>query len=130
MRKDYEFYIYIVASKSRTLYIGVTNNLLFRTNRHRKGEIEGFTQKYKVNRLVYFERFQYIENAIAREKQLKGWLRSRKITLIESLNPTWEDLYILILEHRWKDPRKILTPGTSPVQTKTGPSPTAQDDND
>jgi putative endonuclease len=130
MRKDYEFYIYIVASKSRTLYIGVTNNLLFRTNQHRKGEIEGFTQKYKVNRLVYFERFQYIENAIAREKQLKGWLRSRKIALIESLNPTWEDLYILILENRWKDPRKILTPGTSHPQTEAGPSTTAQDDND
>jgi putative endonuclease len=129
MRKEYEFYVYIVASKSRTLYIGVTNALLFRVSQHREGQIEGFTQRYKVNRLVYFERFQYIENAIHREKELKGWLRVRKIALIESLNPTWEDLFVAIQEGRWKDPRANVTLKFSPAQTKAGPSPTDQDDN-
>jgi len=93
MLSDHNYFMYILASKSRTLYVGITKRLLFRVRQHREGVYEGFTKKYKIQRLVYFERFQYIENAIAREKQIKGWLRARKVELIERMNPTWEDLY-------------------------------------
>jgi len=94
MPKAHRYYVYIVASKSRTLYIGVTNNLLHRVEQHRGGEYDGFTKKYKIHRLVYFERFQYIGNAITREKELKGWLREKKVALISAANPTWEDRYM------------------------------------
>jgi putative endonuclease len=86
------FYVYIMASKSRVLYIGITNNLRRRVWEHKSGLCSGFTRDYKIHRLVYFERFQYVRNAIHREKQLKGWLRKRKVGLIEAVNPTWEDL--------------------------------------
>jgi putative endonuclease len=93
MRYDeHEYYVYILANRSRKLYIGVTNNLRRRIREHREALADSFTAKYKVHRLVYFERFQYITNAIAREKYLKHSLREEKITLIESTNPTWEDL--------------------------------------
>ena len=94
MPKEHHYYIYIVASRSRTLYIGVTNNLSARISDHREGTLDGFTKKYRIHRLVYFERFQYIGNAIAREKELKGWLREKKVALITAANPTWEDLYL------------------------------------
>jgi putative endonuclease len=86
------FYVYIMASKSRVLYIGMCNSLRRRVWEHKSASCPGFTHDYRVHRLVYFERFQYVRNAIRREKQLKGWLRKRKIALIEALNPTWEDL--------------------------------------
>jgi putative endonuclease len=86
------FYVYIMASKSRVLYIGITNNLRRRVWEHKNDLCSGFTRDYRIHRLVYFERFQYVRNAIHREKQLKGWLRRRKIALIEAVNPTWEDL--------------------------------------
>jgi predicted GIY-YIG superfamily endonuclease len=70
----------------------VTNSLRGRTAQHKSGEYEGFTQKYRITRLVYFERFQYINNAIAREKEIKNWTRAKKIALIESFNPSWADL--------------------------------------
>jgi putative endonuclease len=88
----FPYYTYIMASRSRVLYIGVTNDLGRRVNEHKTGIVPGFTSKYRVNRLVYFEEFTEILNAIAREKELKGWKRSRKVSLIESRNPTWEDL--------------------------------------
>ena len=86
------FYVYIMASKSRVLYIGITNNLWRRVWEHKNGLCSGFTCDCKIHRLVYFERYQYVRNAIYREKRLKGWLRRRKIALIEAVNPTWEDL--------------------------------------
>ena len=86
------YYIYILASKTRTLYVGVTNNIERRTIHHKTMEHEGFTSKYNVNTLVYIERFEDIHAAIAREKQIKGWRRDKKIALIESFNPTWLDL--------------------------------------
>ena len=89
---DHQYYVYILASRSRTLYVGVTNNLLHRIAQHRKTKTRSFTSRYKTHRLVYYERFQYINNAIAREKYLKHFTREEKITLIESTNPTWEDL--------------------------------------
>ena len=87
-------YIYILASKSGVLYIGVTSKLIPRFLQHKSKESEGFTAKYNVNRLVYFEKFGDIRLAIARETQLKGWTRAKKITLIERLNPRWSDLSV------------------------------------
>ena len=93
MPREHHYYVYILSNKSRTLYVGVTNKLQFRVEQHRNGEFEGFTKRYNVHRLVYFERFQYVQNAIAREKEIKGWLREKKIALIVVENPTWEDLF-------------------------------------
>ena len=84
--------VYIMASRSRVLYTGVTNDLLRRVVEHKRGLIPGFTSKYRITRLVYFEAFADIRDAIAREKEIKGWVRARKIRLIEERNPTWEDL--------------------------------------
>jgi putative endonuclease len=75
------------------LYIGVTNNILRRAQEHKEEKIKGFTEKYKVNKLVYFEHHEDINTAIAREKQLKDWKRMWKIELIEKNNPSWNDLY-------------------------------------
>ena len=86
------YFVYMMASISRTLYIGVTNDLERRVAEHAEGLTPGFTAKYHVKRLVYFEAFEEIEAAIAREKQLKGWRRAKKINLIETLNPSWNDL--------------------------------------
>jgi putative endonuclease len=86
------YWVYIVASNSATLYIGITSKLHVRIMQHKSGEIEGFSSKYKCNRLVYFESLDIVQKAIGREKQLKGWRRSKKIALIESMNPRWEDL--------------------------------------
>ncbi len=86
------YYVYIMASRSRVLYTGVTNDLTRRVNEHKRGLVSGFTRKYRITRLVYFEEFPDIRDAIAREKEIKGWKRLRKISLIESRNPTWEDL--------------------------------------
>lgn len=88
------YYVYILASKRNgTLYVGVTNNILERGAQHREKEIKGFTEKYNVNRLVYYEIFENINNAITREKQLKNWKREWKIQLIEKENKTWRDVY-------------------------------------
>ena len=82
MAREHQYYMYILSSRSRTLYVGVTNKLLHRVEQHRRGEFDGFTKKYNIHRLVYFERFQYVGNAIAREKEIKGWLREKKMALI------------------------------------------------
>ncbi|MFP5234834.1 MAG: GIY-YIG nuclease family protein [Acidobacteriota bacterium] len=86
------YFTYIMASRSHTLYIGVTGNLEKRVFQHKWGEIEGFTSRYNCDRLVWFEAHQDVQKAIAREKQLKGWLRAKKIALIEKTNPAWVDL--------------------------------------
>ena len=96
------FYVYIMASRSRVIYVGVTNDLVRRVQEHKSGVNPGFTKKYRVKRLVYFEEFTDIRVAIAREKELKGWIRARKTALIERRNPTWEDLAEQILRSaRW-----------------------------
>jgi putative endonuclease len=87
-----DYFVYMLASKSGVLYIGVTNDLARRIFEHRGKWVPGFTGKYNVNRLVHFESFGNIRDAIAREKQLKGWRREKKIALIETANPTWRDL--------------------------------------
>ena len=85
-------FVYIMTNRSRTLYIGVTSDLERRVHQHKQKEIPGFTKRYNMTRLAYYEEIPSIGDAIAREKQLKGWLRSRKIALIESMNPQWRDL--------------------------------------
>jgi putative endonuclease len=92
VRRERRYYVYILASKSRTLYVGVTGLLMARILQHKSGECKGFTQQYKVDRLVYYEVFQYVNNAIARETEIKKWRREKKIALFELDNPTWEDL--------------------------------------
>ena len=87
-----ECHVYIMANRSRTLYTGVTSNLLRRVYEHKHKLIPGFTSKYNITRLVYFASFPDIRTAIAREKQIKGRLRSKKIALIEAENPNWDDL--------------------------------------
>ena len=90
-----EYYVYIMANRSRTLYTGVTNNLERRVYEHKHKLVEGFpTKKYNITRFVYYEQTSDIKAAIAREKQIKGWLRSKKVSLIESLNPNWSDLSV------------------------------------
>jgi putative endonuclease len=84
--KDY--YVYIATNRSRMLYTGVTNNLQRRHGEHFSG-MSRFTAKYRIDRIVYYERFNDVRMAIAREKQIKGWRRSKKIALIESVNPRW-----------------------------------------
>jgi putative endonuclease len=92
MRKQY--YVYILTNKKfGTLYIGVTNDLLRRIWEHKQGNIEGFTQTYKLKILVYFEIFDSVDQAIIREKQMKEWKRDWKINKIEEENPEWNDLY-------------------------------------
>ena len=85
-------YVYILASTTKTLYIGVTNNIAKRVFEHKQGFIPGFTKKYKVDRLVYLEEYTSARDAIAREKQLKNWRRDKKEVLINSVNPAWDDL--------------------------------------
>ena len=88
------YYVYILASRiGGTLYIGVTNDLVHRVGEHRLELMKGFTKRYGVHKLVYFEQFDDIENAIVREKRLKNWNRAWKVRLIEELNPNWDDLY-------------------------------------
>jgi putative endonuclease len=89
---DRAYYTNIVASRSHTLYVGVTGNLRKRIFEHKWREHDGFTERYNCDRLVWFENYQDVRKAIAREKQLKGWRRSRKIALIEATNPAWVDL--------------------------------------
>jgi len=92
LRGERRYYVYIMASRSLTLYTGVTDSIYRRALEHKSGQIDGFTKKYNINRLVYYETFKYIGNAIAREKQVKAWTRAKRIALIKSLNPTWQDL--------------------------------------
>ena len=107
------YFVYILASKSRRLYIGVTSDLERRVFEHKSKSIAGFTTQYNIDRLVYFADTGYVVAAIEREKQLKGWLRAKKIKLIESTNPTWEDL-----SHDWfgDEPLRTADPslGSSP----------------
>ena len=87
-----QYYVYIMTNKSRTLYTGVTNNLERRVLEHKQKLVQGFTSKYNINKLVYYEVTNDIYSAISREKEIKGWLRAKKIRLIESKNPEWRDL--------------------------------------
>ena len=86
------YFVYIVASRSLVLYVGVTNDLVRRMYEHKHKIFQGFTEKYDVDRLLYFETFADIQQAINREKQLKGWARSKKLVLIEKSNPEFKEI--------------------------------------
>jgi putative endonuclease len=91
--RNHDYWVYILTNTHyTTLYIGITNSLTRRLSQHRMGEKKGFTGRYRLNRLVWFEHFRDVNDAIACEKKLKGWRRSRKIALVEQTNPQWVDL--------------------------------------
>ncbi len=87
-----DYYVYIMCNESGTLYTGVTNDLERRVSEHRKGAFPGFTKRYNITRLVYYETSRDVASAIAREKQIKSWRRRKKLDLIVSMNPRWRDL--------------------------------------
>jgi putative endonuclease len=107
---EYEYCVYIMSSVTGTLYIGITGDFYKRILQPKAGEIEGFSSTYKCVRLVYYEAFDDVRRAIAREKQLKRWRREKKIALIEKMNPRWQDL-----AENWG--REILLPGQRIVKT-------------
>jgi len=86
------YYVYIMTNKSGTLYAGVTNNIRRRVRQHKDKLVAGFTRKYNITRLIYYECFTDVHAAIAREKEIKGWVRRKKLDLIASVNPQWDDL--------------------------------------
>jgi putative endonuclease len=112
MVRERRYYVYIMASKSRVLYVGVTGFLMARVLRHRAGAGGAFTRKYRVHRLVYFHCFRSVGDAIARETEIKKWRREKKVALIHAENPTWEDLAA-----RWGEPAVMRVSG------KAGSSP-------
>ena len=114
--RDYGFFIYIAASRSRQLYLGMTNSLRRRMAEHRHGT---YTGRYRIDRLVYYEQTQYVDNAINREKELKDWNRAKKIALVKSVNPTWEDL-----SQSWEPmPIRKANPSASLRDDKDQPEP-------
>jgi putative endonuclease len=121
------YYLYILASKTRAIYIGVTGFLMDRVLRHRAGKGRAFTRRYRVHRLVYFQSFQNAGDAVAREKQIKKWRREKKVALIEERNPAWEDP-----AQGWGQPTEMRVerkadssrPVTSRVENDKAPSPT------
>ena len=95
------YYVYILTNQNNSVvYIGVTNDLPRRLEEHRSGSVDGFTKRYHLHKLVYFEEYFSPNDAISREKQLKGWVRTKKNALIESINPDWSDLSI------WSRPKE------------------------
>jgi putative endonuclease len=112
MPNDKLYYVYILSSKSRVIYVGVTGFLMSRVLRHRTGQGGAFTRKYRIHRLVYYEVFHSLVAAIARETEIKKWRREKKVALIVQKNPTWEDLAA-----EWGQPAAMR------VQAKPGSSP-------
>ncbi len=93
-----KYYVYLLSSqKNGTLYIGVTSNLIRRIREHKEGKVEGFTKKYKIDKLVYYEVYGEVGMALYREKQLKKWKREWKLDLVEKENPNWKDLFDSLL---------------------------------
>ena len=124
--RDHNYYVYIITNKHRTtLYIGMTNDLGRRVLEHENGETVGFTQRYQLNRLVWFGYFSDVTAAIAREKELKGWLRSKKIALIEKENPRWFDL-----SANWEQEPRIDDGWPSVEETVRDSSPASRAQND
>ncbi len=113
MREEKTYFVYIMTNRSKTLYTGVTNNLMRRVREHKLGVGSAFAAKYKLDRLVYFERFQDVHNAIEREKEIKGWLRIKKIALIVSVNAAWRDLSLEWFERHEFQPDGAAKKGLS-----------------
>jgi len=108
--KTHNYSVYMIASRSRALYIGMTNNLERRIYEHKNDLVDGFSKKYRCHRLVYFESFDEVLKAIDREKQLKRWNRTKKIWLIEQQNPTWDDLAAELFARHTYQPDKQVPP--------------------
>ncbi len=105
------FYVYMMTNRSRVvLYTGITNSLMRRVSQHQNSEIEGFTKSYEINRLVYYECFNDPRDAIAREKEIKGWRRNKKNALVETMNPNWADLSPTLFRHTRVIPNEVGTP--------------------
>jgi putative endonuclease len=92
MSGEKHYYVYIITNPSRTLYTGMTNNLRRRLDEHKRKLVPGFTARYNINRLVYFEAFEDVRNAIDCEKKIKSWTRAKRVALVEAKNPKWDDL--------------------------------------
>jgi putative endonuclease len=92
MSSEKRYYVYIITNPSRTLYTGMTNNLRRRLDEHKRKAIPGFTARYNINRLVYFEVFEDVRNAIDCEKKIKSWTRAKRVAFVESRNAKWDDL--------------------------------------
>jgi|SRR5277367_1852453 len=106
--KRHCYSVYLIASKSRVLYIGMTNNLERRMFEHKNDMVDGFSKQYRYHRLVYYESFDDVGKAIDREKQLKRWNRTKKIWLIENGNRTWEDLAAeWFVRHRYQPEKQV-----------------------
>jgi putative endonuclease len=102
------FYVYMITNRSRVvLYTGITNSLMRRVSQHQNSERKGFTKRYKVNRLIYYERFNDPRDAIAREKEIKGWRREKKNALVERMNPKWVDLTPMLFQHTRVIPNEV-----------------------
>jgi putative endonuclease len=121
MPREKCYYVYIVASKSRVIYVGMTGFLMARVLRHRAGEGGAFTSKYRVHRLVYYEMFQNVSAAIARETEMKKWRREKKVALIEKGNPTWEDLAA-----GWGEPAAMTVTAPAPADSSPGFQPDSE----
>ena len=104
------YYVYIMASRTHVLYIGITGDIEARANQHREHRNKGFSDDYNCERLVFFERFGDPGTAIKRETQLKKWRREKKLALIQKQNPTWQDL-----SEVWRTPIKLYDGSTAPV---------------
>ena len=102
MWREKRYYVYILTNPSRTLYTGITSHLQHRVYQHKTKQFRGFTSKYNINRLVYFEVYEDVRRAIDREKQIKAWTRAKRVGLIESKNPKWEDL-----SREWGQPQSF-----------------------
>ena len=113
--RDHNYYVYLHTNKHRsTLYIGVTNSLERRMSQHKRGEVAGFTKRYNLNRLVWFEHFRDVENTIACEKKLKGWLRAKKIALIERTNLELEP----IIDNDWPSVEEMVRDSSPPSRLR------------
>jgi putative endonuclease len=110
------YFVYIMTNRSKTLYVGVTNSLIRRVHEHKLGIGSMFTNKYKVDRLVYYERYEDVHRAIGREKQIKGWLRIKKIALIVSVNAAWRDLSLEWYGHHPFEPDASIAKQALPVK--------------
>ena len=103
-----DLFAYMMTNRSRVvLYTGITNSLMRRVSQHKNSEIKGFTKTYRVNRLVYYERFNDPRDAIAREKEIKGWRREKKNALIQRMNPKWADLSPMLFQHTRVIPKEV-----------------------
>jgi putative endonuclease len=118
------YHVYILASRSRVFYIGVTSKLLSRMKQHREGSVRGFTSRYRIQRLVHLETFHDVRIALGREKELKEWNRAKKMALIAESNPTWEDLAgnLFAKISRKADPSPQKTEARDDKFTRVGPT--------